>query len=478
MRRWNLLILIFFFLISILFSSTNVESAVFCPNEQIILKLSSETNAHGEVWDGTGSYPVLICYDEIFGTPYAYADYSNLRTCANNKVVGLSTTTNAHAEEPGLTNYATNICYGDLDCRKTTDNCVGDEKLVVSLSADTNAHLANDTSYPIHICCTSAQGPVGDGCEFSVSYWSDSSTGNTITETNRGSLVYMIAEGNAECNGKVVNFYIGETDALFGGNYATRDTDDTQQILFDQKTATFSDGKAIASWSAEWHEDTGGIDNNPEYVFMAELQENPSMSIDNSGELKVNYEEIIDPAYWCQDYETLNTCGDYSQAVAERTVNEKKGSNFCSLPTTTSCFCYWVSDLSNEKCQDGYTEINPEYTPPASGTCFYVQETDDTCEDDGMLSFSWEVTWVWDDDCDPTCQDDPKNQEMKAGCVRGDKTVLCPAQIALSFFSFYNLLAAVLIIVVIYLVMHWKKHPSSRIKRKKKSKKFYLLRIY
>ena len=87
------------------------EAVVTCSDpSQVILRLSSATNAHGEVWNGAGIYDEEICYNTIFGVLG-----SGDRTCTSfNKVVGLSGTTNAHAEEPSLSNYATDGCYGDL----------------------------------------------------------------------------------------------------------------------------------------------------------------------------------------------------------------------------------------------------------------------------------------------------------------------------------------------------------------------------
>ncbi len=39
-----------------------------CSNSyQIILKLSNDTNAHAEVYNGAGNYVTEVCYDELFG---------------------------------------------------------------------------------------------------------------------------------------------------------------------------------------------------------------------------------------------------------------------------------------------------------------------------------------------------------------------------------------------------------------------------
>jgi len=127
--------------------------------DDIILRLSSETNAHGEVWDGT-EYNTLIRYSDqfIFGKTYTG---TNPHDCTgSNVVLRLSTTTNAHAEAPSFsTDGYQDICYGKLECKAVEGNCESGEKCVVELSSLTNAHLSFalgcDGTYPIKICCTS-----------------------------------------------------------------------------------------------------------------------------------------------------------------------------------------------------------------------------------------------------------------------------------------------------------------------------------
>ncbi|MBS3092218.1 hypothetical protein J4466_02255 [Candidatus Pacearchaeota archaeon] len=123
-----------------------------CPDNQTILRLSSETNAHA----GTDTnYPVKICYNNIFGKEYIFNNIAPLRTCnANNWIVNLSSYNNAHGLIIGGT---TKVCYGDLSCRNVTGTCNATEKLIVSLSSSENAHLSNSSDYPVKICCSSAQ---------------------------------------------------------------------------------------------------------------------------------------------------------------------------------------------------------------------------------------------------------------------------------------------------------------------------------
>ena len=131
------------------------------PGSDVILKLSSPTNAHGEVWNGT-AYTTEVLYSDIFGGAYPSADTN---TCTGtNTVLKLSADTNAHAEGPTGSVYTTNVCYGDMNCQLyeipagAPDCPVGaGAQCVVKLSGTTNAHLetCDNTNYGYSICCTS-----------------------------------------------------------------------------------------------------------------------------------------------------------------------------------------------------------------------------------------------------------------------------------------------------------------------------------
>ena len=183
-------------------SCSTVESSPppeSCPDNQTILRLSSETNAHGEVWNGTGNYPVKICYDEIFDGQIGSGD----RTCSGtNKIIGLSAETNAHGEIPSLSNYATEVCYGDLECSSTTSSCESlgaGYKLIVSLSSDTNAHLSNSSNYPVKICCRVS-------AEIKEAYWANMAN-QVIAEADLKDTVKLVVSGEKFGN-KEINYTI------------------------------------------------------------------------------------------------------------------------------------------------------------------------------------------------------------------------------------------------------------------------------
>lgn len=136
-------------------------NAAVCGDDQMILRVYDTTNAHAARWDQSVA-PVHICYDAIFGSPYAG---SNPHACDGaNTVLRLSGISNAHVQGPDQSGYSVEVCFGDLRCRTTTGSCAVDERLVLSMSDLTNAHVASDASYMYALCCSAmATSFCGDG---------------------------------------------------------------------------------------------------------------------------------------------------------------------------------------------------------------------------------------------------------------------------------------------------------------------------
>ena len=165
------------FSISFISSTTcDVRLASSCPAVNTVMKLSAQTNAHGASYNGAGNYQYALC---CVGMKYYTAtDNASMHTCdsnINNYVLKLSSTTNAHAQtlETMGGGYSTNICFGKFQCTFVTSaSCPSTYTIpMVSLSATTNAHLAQFTgtgSYSTKICCNDTlSGPTpGNGrCE-------------------------------------------------------------------------------------------------------------------------------------------------------------------------------------------------------------------------------------------------------------------------------------------------------------------------
>ncbi|MFA5060749.1 MAG: hypothetical protein WC494_00335 [Candidatus Pacearchaeota archaeon] len=224
-----------------------------CPSSNdTIMKLYSDTNTHGTLWNGTG-YNYSICYSDIFGSSYIGV---NPHSCNGyNKVVGLSNVTNAHAEVPSLDNYGFPVCYGNLVCA-ARDSCLSNERLVVSLSENTNAQLSGLNDYPIKICCKSSE-------EYSA-FWTNL-LDESITNTEIGDLVKLGVSGSDMA---------GEIE------YEIYRVSSSWWWPFDKRVAQTS-SLGYTFWRAGMDEEGNLVSGN--YYFNAKL----SNGIATSGELEV-----------------------------------------------------------------------------------------------------------------------------------------------------------------------------------------------
>jgi cysteine-rich repeat protein len=169
-------------IVSIIFLASLVSAVNSCSNpDQIILRLSGSTNAHGEIWNGIGNYGEEICYNQIFSDAPLLPTPKSCKAGGANTVLKLSGDTNAHAEGPSGARYATDICYGDLNCRLTS-SCSAGEVAIVQLSSATNAHLETTSSgnYGQTICCSSTAAP-DPGCDPSCDSGTICSVGSCVT---------------------------------------------------------------------------------------------------------------------------------------------------------------------------------------------------------------------------------------------------------------------------------------------------------
>ncbi len=137
-------------------------------NDQLIFRISSQTNAHAELYNGAGNYPVEICYDQIFGQNYSGTNPHDCVINGSNIVLNASAATNAHVEQNDQANYLTNICFGNLECGYTASGGGGSPacsswrpgaECIATISAVTNTHVSavcnGPGSFPIAVCCTS-----------------------------------------------------------------------------------------------------------------------------------------------------------------------------------------------------------------------------------------------------------------------------------------------------------------------------------
>jgi len=133
------------FLISMISASCYITPRANCiGNGNIIFGLSNSTDAHGEL-ASQGDYNYVFCCNEGSST-----------SCdGSNKIIGLELATNSHAEIPSLSAYTNNICFEDFSCTSRNTSCNSGEVGIISLSANTDAHIGSFNDYETKICCTS-----------------------------------------------------------------------------------------------------------------------------------------------------------------------------------------------------------------------------------------------------------------------------------------------------------------------------------
>jgi len=153
--------------------------------ETRILGISSQNNAHAELANQV-NYPESICCSGVTDIGSAcsgnYANYLNL-----------SSLTNAHVEKINFLNYHYGACLSasnGVNCYYS-DDCGGDV-CIVSISSDTNAHVASCASvdYTTKVCCNIAAAPLVTDI-----YWADMK-GNRISGANRSDAVMPVVKGN------------------------------------------------------------------------------------------------------------------------------------------------------------------------------------------------------------------------------------------------------------------------------------------
>lgn len=131
-----------------------------CDEDQRIFRISKDVGGHVALY--TGTYPVEICYNDIFGEPYELPNPHDCIAGSENLVLVASGATNAHVAQPNLIPpnpaYSGNICFGDLECTYVGACAVGEE-CIATISAVANASVSKFCegagSFPIKVCCQS-----------------------------------------------------------------------------------------------------------------------------------------------------------------------------------------------------------------------------------------------------------------------------------------------------------------------------------
>jgi hypothetical protein len=287
---------------------------------QFVMELSDSTNAHGALAEQGTFAPVLCCN---FGT-------GNTTCTADNKILGLSSSTNAHAESPSLVdpNYNTFTCYSGFEiCRRTELNCDLNEIEVLYISNKTNAHIEGaglgTQNYDSKICCAIDKNAL---CELTSAEWEDE---EAYEGTNVEAIVYGEHCADVEISFEV--FRGGNTCEDIGG-------------CVNPSIVVFGSGSNSESgiWNACPY-------NDEEYSFIASVV-GGSSSVESNNTLLVTPDEC----------DGISSCRDYTQGYCEADGCEVAGTSapediYCDEPDT-DCFCYWDE---TEGCDAGWDAPSP-----------------------------------------------------------------------------------------------------------------------
>ena len=296
-------------------------------NGKVVMSVSGATNAHGAL-AGQGTFiPVLCCN---FG--------EGDTTCiADNKIIGLSSSTNAHAEIPDLVspNYNVNVCYDSLrNCRETDVSCGINEIEVLYISNIINAHIEaaglQSQNYDSKICCVIE---LLMACYITSAEWQ-------YEEVMDGTDTGVIVNGTG-CSGVEISFEV------FRGSTSCDSIDGCE----NPSNVVFAAGSnsVAGTWSAGPYHDN-------EYYLVVKVVANPDETVTSSEpNLLVIAECPYDPEpVICGDYTNVNAC---NSNICEIDVQDSVPSYVdCSDPDI-DCWCIW----ENDECKVGWeSEIPPD----------------------------------------------------------------------------------------------------------------------
>ena len=339
---------------------TDASTCTATAGNQVVMYTSDSTNAHGELESySPHQYSQVLCCN--FGS-------GNTTCSGSNKIIGLSSQTNAHAEIPENSNYLNDVCYDGLtSCFSVSGgaNCAGapGELGVLSLSSNTNAHLedASLQNYDTKICCTVSGTIPPDEPIIPRAFWSDDNFVEVtfLSVIPDSTSIKLVLENSGFAEGTNLDFDILEKEFFFDTSIRT--------IV----GTTDSNGTVIATWLIT-SEDLATATDFEEFYFVVNGEQ--------SGYFTIN---VLDPIY-CS---TIVTCGDYAeQSMCESDdcqVNESSvpGSIDCS-DSDIDCYCTQNVDT----CVGAFSSLlDPTPFPPVSGDgIISVGETCDSSEWGGI----------------------------------------------------------------------------------------------
>lgn len=434
---------IFLFFISISLSSAatcSIVEADACasPNYKLMY-LSDTTNAHARVLsEGYDiNYNYVLCCD--FGR-------GNTACLGNNEVTSLSDVTNAHAEIPSLNNYDEQICYSTLNCTSGEGLACNSEKEIklISLSNTTDAHIGVYDEHPIKICC---QRNV-------YGFWSDKD-GNSVNNIDVAlgkTKIYLSMINSDLSSGESISFKIYEKDLL------------EPDLIKSIDSEVDYNGDSKAEWTIIREDLENGLGPGEASLedldgFYFEIKDSEGLLItSSSGELNINIkheEDFCLSRAYCQSYENSTNCEADLCGTGLNTVERDFEIYSCgeteigpNCINETQCGCYWNEET--ERCESFY-DMESDCTISGGelqgGICKSETTGEGDCSIDNFIKYAVEGTWTW---IDPLNQNPSYIEEQSRCETKKEKTVPCPSQVELPFFSYLSIIIAIIGIILIY----------------------------
>ncbi len=259
-----------------------------------------------------------------------------------------------------------------------------------------------------------------------------------------GNEIELIINGNDKCNGMSAFATIFEKD---GTNDCGGGGDDFIKSYNQDDGFTFDGNSATLTWNVA---NPSNDDEEPKgYCFISMGEESELLSVEDESVVcaGINY---------CSDHTIEETCNANNCGEGKNSVEQNTPGITCG-EDGVSCSCFWNESLS--ECSPKY-EVMDE-GGEALGTCTYNENSDDTCEDDGKLTYSWDAIWNWNEEATPN----PTNENYLA-CKSGESSHVCPAQVELPFFNWISLIATIGVILIVYVLLKKDKDKNLKIKKK------------
>ncbi len=394
-----------------------------------------------------------------YGVKYDYVlccDFGNgvgANECGGGeRILRLSSSTNAHVEIPELSTYTEEVCYqhtglGCVSGAQNPDPVIFNP--VLSLSGETNAHVGHLDNYNnLKIWCNIGntintgtycgdylvQRPNDDGIMEECDDGNEGGVNNNggdesfctfgcLCDVENGyrydlfdqtcepyglgePIVYWASEDNMDFAVDSIDVIIGETSVLLVfKNSGYLEGEEVSFDIYEKDFWTPDDfirtviGSVVdfegnlvlvASWTITQADIEATGETNFEGFYFEVYDSDATLYTSNDLEIDIIQAPICEAIIMCMDYSTQENCeNDLGLCqVASYSVSLNNPEIDCSNQYIT-CTCAW-----NE-----ITGCGPSWTAGYGGydigMCAYSENTDDNC-DDMFLTYSWTAIWEWD----------------------------------------------------------------------------------